>query len=130
MQARAPYLLLYDGECRICAAFARAVRAMDLRRRIRIRPIQDARDLLSALPSDSILDAAHAVAPDGRVTTGADALPTLLGALLGTPRVERWARSSRAFMRVLSRVYGILVELRGHLTCGFAAPASAARSPR
>lgn len=130
MQTRAPYLLLYDGDCRICTAFARGVRTVDVRRRIRIRPIQESRHLLSAIPGDSILDAAHAVAPDGRVTTGADALPTLLSALLGVPRVERRVRASRASMRLLSRFYAILVQLRGHLSCGFAAAASAARSPR
>ncbi len=122
--------LLYDGDCRVCTAFARAVHAVDLRRAIRIRPIQESRELLRGMAQDTILDAAHAVSPDGRVTTGADALPTLVAALLGTPRIEGWIRSSKTSMGAASWFYALLVDLRGHLTCGFAVPAAAERSPR
>lgn len=130
MQTEDAYFLLYDGDCRICTAFARIVRFADIRRRIRVQPIQESRGLLDGASKDTILDAAHAVSPDGTVTTGADAMPTLLSALVGAPRMEPWLRSSKGSMFLISRLYGILVEFRGHLSCGFSAPSSAARIPR
>lgn len=130
MPAQGAVLVLYDGDCRICTAFARALRALDIHRAIRIRPIQDSRDMLSGIPDDKILDAAHAVTADGRLVTGANAMPTILGALLGVPGVEPLLRSSRSSMAVLSRFYALLVEFRGHLTCAFASGSSEGRTPR
>lgn len=130
MPTGSAYFLVYDGDCRVCEGFAHALALIDIRRRIATRPIQEARDLLAGIAQDAILDAAHVISPDGRVTTGADAMPTLAGALLGAPEIEGWLRSSRLSMRVFSRLYGILVELRGHLSCGFSAPSSGARTPR
>ncbi len=114
------YLLLYDGDCRVCTALARGLAFLDVRRRLRARPIQESRGVLRSIPEAAVLDAAHAVAPDGRVTTGADAVPTVVGALLGAPRVESWLRSSRSSMALLTALYAFLVDLRGRLTCGAA----------
>ena len=130
MRTEPLYFLLYDGDCRVCSLFGRIVSLIDIQRRIRVQPIQESRSLLRGISEEEILDAAHVVVPDGRVTTGADAMPALLGGLLGNPRLERLLRSSATSMRLFSRLYGILVELRGHLTCGFPAPASAAHTPR
>lgn len=130
MRTKSPYLLLYDGDCRVCTAFARCLAFIDIHRSLRARPIQESRSFLQGMSEDTMFDAAHAVAPDGRVTTGADAMPTLAGALLGTPNAEAWLRGSPATMRTLTRGYAILVRLRGQLTCGIAAPSSATRSPR
>ena len=130
MEPEGTYFLLYDGECRICTAFARAVAALDIRGTLRARPLQDSRDLLGGMPEEEILGAAHVVAPDGPVTTGAAAMPTIAGVLLGVPRLEAWLRSSPPRMRAVSRAYDFLVSLRGQLTCGVPSPSSAARSPR
>ncbi len=130
MRTEAPYFLLYDSDCRVCTAFARAVAFLDVRRGLQIRPIQDSHALLPGFPGDSALRAAHAVSPDGNVTTGADAMPALIGAVLGIPRIEGWLRGSGLPMSLVNRGYGILVDVRGRLTCGVPAPASAARSPR
>ncbi len=125
-----PYLLLYDADCRICAAFARALRFVTLGRRIHVRSIQDSRSLLLGMAEDDILGSAHAISPEGLVTTGADAMPMLAGALLGKPQIEGRLRSSPASMRFLSGFYAFLADLRGRLTCGLAAPSSGARTPR
>lgn len=130
MQTEGPYLVLYDGDCRICTASARFVAFIDIHRRIHARAIQDSGELLGGIPENLRLDAAHAVAPDGHVTTGADAMPTLVGALLGTPEAEGCLRSSPASMRMLSRLYALLVRFRGQLTCGLVSPSSAECSPR
>ncbi len=121
MRTEGPYFVLYDGNCRVCTACARFVAFIDIHRRIRAQPIQESRDLLRGVREDVILDAAHAVAPDGHVTTGADAVPTLVGALLGTPEAEDWLRSSPSTMRTVARFYAMLVRFRGQLTCGISA---------
>lgn len=128
----ATYAVLYDGDCRICTAFAHWVKAVDVRARMHIRPIQESRGLLRDIPGDEILDAMHAVTPDGRVLTGGDALLAILAALFSGPALETLLRKSTATTAVLHRVYLILVEFRGHLTCRFDAPSSssAARSLR
>ncbi len=122
MRTEGPYFVLYDGNCRVCTACARFVAFIDIHRRIRAQPIQESHELLRGLREDVLLDAAHAIAPDGHVTTGADAVPTLVGALLGTPEAEGWLRSSPSTMRTLSRFYALLVRFRGQLTCGISAP--------
>src|SRR5438093_13616645 len=75
-----PYVLLYDRDCGICSALSRWIHRVDLRRRIRFESIQSGRALLTGIPEERMLDAWHIVTPDGRVTTGGDAVPTLVGA--------------------------------------------------
>ncbi len=120
-----PYRLLYDGDCRICIAFARWARAVDRRNRIRIQPIQESRDLLGGIPDNLVLDAMHVVAPDGRVATGGDSIPTLLEALFAGPPLASLLRTSSRVRALLRVLYGVVVELRGHLICRVE-PASAA----
>ncbi len=122
--------LLFDGECRICSAAANWARALDLRGHLRIRPIQESQDLLGEVPVETALGAVHAVAPDGRVTEGVEALPLILSAVTGAPGLEPLLRSSPPAMSTLARTYGLLVEIRGRLSCGVAAASRAARIPR
>lgn len=103
---------------------------LDLRRTLRVRPIQESTELLAGIPEAERLEAAHAVSPDGHVTTGSAAMPAIVAALVAGPGFERRLRASRFSMAALSRLYGVLVELRGRLTCATVAPSSAGRSPR
>src|SRR5947209_19443100 len=99
------YVLLYDGDCGICSALSRWIRAVDIRRRIRFESIQAGRGLLKGIPEDRMLDAWHMVAPNGQVTTGGDAVPTLVGPFpirAGFRRLRRgssgpWARVHRLY---------------------------------
>src|SRR2546430_3578818 len=75
-----PYILLYDRDCGICSAVSRWIRTLDWRGRIRLQSIQSSRNILVGIPEDRMLDALHVVSPDGHVTTGGDAVPTLIGA--------------------------------------------------
>jgi len=130
MRIGAPYSLLYDGDCRPCSAFARAIRLVDIRRAIRIEPIQEAQDLLRMIPTDARLASAHAVAPDGRVTSGGDAMPAILAALVAGPAFEDRIRSSRPSMAMLVRGYAVLAAVRGRLSCARGGAVAAGRSPR
>lgn len=122
--------LLFDRDCRVCSAAARWARALDLRGHLQIRPIQESQDLLGDMPIEAALGAVHAVAPDGRVTEGAEALPLLLSAVAGVPRLEPLLRRSPPAMSTLSRTYDLLVEIRGKLTCGVGAASQEAHTPR
>src|SRR5438876_5748365 len=72
------YILLFDRDCGICSALSRWIGAADLRHRIRVRTIQSSRELLRGIPDERMLDAFHIVAPSGQLTTGGDAVPTLI----------------------------------------------------
>lgn len=130
MRIDATYSLLYDGDCRVCSAFARAVRLVDVRRALRVEPIQEAEDLLRTIPSHARPASAHAVAPDGAVTSGGDAMPAVLAALVGGPAFEHQIRSSRLSMALLTRAYAVMAGVRGRLSCASAAAVAAGRSPR
>src|SRR2546428_609141 len=75
-----PYVLLYDRDCGICSALSRWIHRVDVRGRIRFESIQTGRALLTGIPDERMLDAWHIVTPDGHVTTGGDAVPTLVSA--------------------------------------------------
>ncbi len=113
----APYVLLYDGECRICALLARWVKRLDRGGHIRIRPIQEAPELLSGIPPTKVLDAMHVGRPDGGVASGGDALPALAAGLGSAPELERLLRASPGAMRASRRSYELLVHVRGRLIC-------------
>lgn len=130
MRTDAPFLLLYDGTCRICSAFARAVAILDAGRSIRARSIQISAHLLEGMSEEEALAAAHLVAPDGRVRTGPDVLPALLGALVARPRLEDRLNASPLAKAASDRTYGLLVAVRGRLNCASGASSSAARNPR
>lgn len=112
-----PYLLLYDRDCGICSAVSRWIGALDVRGRIRLRPIQSSQDVLEGIPEDRMLDAFHIVSPSGRVTTGGDAIPTLIGAFPTGGGVERLLRGSSALMATVHRFYRFLTRFRDRLVC-------------
>ncbi|TLZ74201.1 MAG: DUF393 domain-containing protein, partial [Methanobacteriota archaeon] len=104
-------------DCGICSAVSRWIRAIDWRGRIRLASIQSSRSILVGIPEDRMLDALHVVSPDGRITTGGDAVPTLIGAFPIGAGVERILRGSAALMGVVHRFYGFLTRFRDRLVC-------------
>ncbi len=128
MPSDGAYILLFDGDCRICRAFARAVHHLDVRRNLSVRPIQGSQSLLRALPGDRQLKAAHVVAPDGRVSSGGEAMAALVAGLVAGPRLEEHIRQSMACSRLLGGAYAVLARLREQLSCAVV-PASAGRTP-
>jgi len=124
------YVLLYDRDCGICSALSRWIRAIDIRGRIRFEPIQSGRGLLQGIPEERMLDAWHMVAPNGQVTTGGDAVPTLVGAFPIAAGLGRLLRGSSSLMRAVHRFYAFLTRFRDRLVCRLdAAPPSAGSSP-
>jgi len=124
------YVLLYDRDCGICSSLSRWIRAVDIRGRIRFESIQTGRGLLKEIPEDRMLDAWHMVAPNGQVTTGGDAVPTLVGAFPIGAGFGRLLRGSSHLMRQVHRFYAFLTRFRDRLVCRLdAAPPSARSSP-
>lgn len=111
------YVLLFDRDCGICSAMSRWIRAVDVQGRIRLRTIQSSRELLREIPDGSILDAFHMVTPDGQVTTGGDAVPTLIEALPMGAGLGRIVRGSRGLMSRVHAFYGFLTRFRDRLVC-------------
>src|SRR3989442_14714012 len=77
-----------------------------------------------------MLDAWHMVAPNGLVTTGGDAVPTLVGAFPIGAGFGRLLRGSSHLMRQVHRFYAFLTRFRDRLVCRLdAAPPSAGSAP-
>src|SRR2546430_8563635 len=117
-----PYVLLYDRDCGICSALSRWIHRVDLRRRIRFESIQSGRALLTGIPEERMLDAWHIVTPDGRVTTGGDAVPTLVGAFPIGAGLGRLLAGSSGLMRQGPPVYAVPPRVPHRLVCRFDAP--------
>ncbi len=130
MQTERPSLLLYDGDCRICTAFARIAAWAAGGRALRARAIQDSSNLLAGIAEETVMSAAHVVSPDGRVRTGPAILPVIAGAVLHAPRIENRLNASPRARAAAERTYELLVVLRGGLTCASGAPLSGVRTPR
>jgi len=125
-----PYVLLYDRDCGICSALSRWIHRVDVRGRIRFESIQSGRGLLAGIPDERMLDAWHIVTPDGHVTTGGDAVPTLVGAFPIGAGLGRLLAGSSGLMRQVHRLYAFLTRFRDRLVCRLdAAPPSAGSSP-
>lgn len=127
--ARAAYWLLYDGTCRICTHVARWVSRVNVRRRVRVQPIQDSRDLLRGVPDAVLMSAYHIVDPEGRVTSGGDAVPVLLETLPLGRGLGRLVAGSPSLVGFAHRTYAIAVRFRAALTCVASASVSAAPCP-
>ncbi|HKA59434.1 MAG TPA: DUF393 domain-containing protein [Gemmatimonadales bacterium] len=79
--------LIYDGECGICQQAVELLKKWDREHLLRYVPFQDSAAVSRfgiALPA--LAAAMHLVLPNGRVYSGADAVPELLRLLRG----KRW----------------------------------------
>src|SRR5205807_10546142 len=106
------YILLFDRDCGVCSALSRWIGAADLRHRNRVRTIQSSRELLRGIPDDRMLDAFHIVVPSGQLTTGGDAVPTLIEALPVGAGFRRLLHSSHGLMSSVTASDGFLTRFR------------------
>ena len=58
-------LVLYDADCGICSRSARLLHRLDRGRRLRLVPLQDAKEIVDAPPMEVLLDAIHVRDWDG-----------------------------------------------------------------
>ena len=104
--------LIYDGECGLCQRAVELLRRWDREHRLRYIPFQDehaVRRFGLALPA--LAAAMHLILPDGRVFSGADAVPEL-GRLLPGKRWWAWGFAVPGVRPVARRVYARIARGR------------------
>ena len=79
------YRLLYDDACSLCEAFKERVKERDRRNLLVPIPFSDPRirEMAPQLTAEELTKSFHLVFPDGRVVSGARAIPELLELLPG-----------------------------------------------
>jgi predicted DCC family thiol-disulfide oxidoreductase YuxK len=99
-------IMFYDGDCRLCTLTARLVLAVDTGKRVRSATIDspEADRYLSRLSKKKRYGAFH-LYRDGRVLSGADAIPSLLELLPPISPAGRWLGRSERARSVTERLY-------------------------
>lgn len=118
-RATDPYVLIYDGECRICLRSIRWIQERERAGRIRTLPYQDpevAREY-SWISRDELEGAMQLISPDGVRWEGAEAVEQVLGL------IPYWRGLAPLFrvpgVRVVARwVYGWVARNRRRFGCG------------
>jgi len=105
-------VLLYDGECALCRACARFVHRRDPHGRLEVVPYQQANWLTLELRL-ACGRALHAVAPNGRLYSGARAV-LFAGAVLGHRRLAR-ELARPPWIVALAVGYWLVARNRGRL---------------
>ena len=124
-----PSVLVYDSDCGPCTGFKNIVRFLDPRRRLSFASLSEADELghLDELPRTDRYNSFHIIAPGKGVMSGAEALPHLIGLLIGGESIERSARSIPLGFHMISSVYRVLSRLHDSGSCvptGLGAPGS------
>ena len=111
-------VLLYDGDCRFCRFTARAIEALDRRRRFGYLPFADelALDLLAPVPADERQHSIHLVFPDGDIASAGDALAELSRVLPLGGVLSDAARDHQRVRGAFRWGYGLVADRRGQLS--------------
>jgi predicted DCC family thiol-disulfide oxidoreductase YuxK len=118
-QAVATATLIYDGDCAMCRASALWIMRRALSRgALEILPCRSSvrAERFPQVPETACLTAMQLVLADGRVLSGADAVPELLR------RIRGWGWAAKVFalpgVRPLARrVYGWIARNRMRISC-------------
>jgi len=111
-------LLVYDAGCGACAMFKGAVGFLDLGHRIEFASLSDAEvgGLLEGIPASRRWASFHMLLPDGRIESGAAALPRLVS-LLPSGRILSRVVEGRGGARAAGWLYSMLSRLHGSTSC-------------
>lgn len=111
--------LVFDGDCRVCSAFARLITWWGSSRDLRVLPFQlpETRDLLLGLTDEQVRGSAHLVLEDGRVLSGLRAFPALLDRLPAIGSVHQRIGHRSASQRLVRALYDAGVALRRSTRC-------------
>ena len=123
----AEYVMLFDRDCGICSAVGRWIHALDVRRHIRLEPIQAGNELLAEIPEERRLDVFYVVTPAGHVSMGGDAVPTLIEAFPIGAGFAHVLRGSASLMSVVRAAYAFLTRFRDRLVCRLDLSSTSAR---
>ncbi|MFQ5918710.1 MAG: thiol-disulfide oxidoreductase DCC family protein [Thermoplasmata archaeon] len=120
--------LLFDGECRVCSAFARLISWWNFRRRLRVLPFQqeEARRLLLDFTDEEVQRSAHLVLEDGEILSGPHAFPALLDRLPALGSLHQQVGRRFVVRWLVHALYDTGVALRGASRCATPHSASTA----
>ena len=113
------HVLIYDGDCAMCARWMVRVRDWDRAGRIETLPLQspEVAERFPGISPDALLEAMHFVEPGGRVSRGAEAAERIL-AVLPLGWGIGWVFHLPFARRVADRVYRWVAGNRSRLGCG------------
>jgi len=109
----------YDGECAVCAAAVERLAKLDRDRSLRIVPFQrvagELPDVAARIDAADLTSALHVVEPDGRLTSGGEAVLRIAEAV---PRLRLVARLGRLPLvsRLVEPMYGLVARHRHRLS--------------
>ena len=118
---QAKTILAYDSDCGPCTRFKNAISFLDARRRLGFKSLMaaDRQGMLDSVPLGRRHRSFHLIGPDGIVSSGANALPGLVGLLPGGTVPSKAIASSPLLFRGVSFVYTVLSRLHDSGSCTF-----------
>ncbi len=86
-----PYYLIYDWNCTLCVNLMKFIKQLDRKNDIVFVPFDDplVEELTSGMSQEKLEGSFHFVLPDGRLFSGDEAIPYVIGALPGG-KIPRW----------------------------------------
>ena len=113
--------LVYDADCGPCTRFKRIIGFLDARRTLRFASLVDAdnRGLLDTVPAARRHRSFHLVSPQGKVDSGANALPGLVALLPAGRLTSEAIDSSPLIFRSVAFVYSVFSRLHDSGSCSY-----------
>jgi predicted DCC family thiol-disulfide oxidoreductase YuxK len=86
-----PYYLIYDWDCELCVSLMKFLKQLDRKNMIVFLPFDEpfAKELGKNMREEDFQDNFHFVLPNGKIFSGDEAIPYVIGALPGG-RIPRW----------------------------------------
>lgn len=116
---RAAALLIYDSNCGPCTRFAKAVKLLDVNRRVQLVTLTEAdrRGLLDAVRPEERFRTSYLLRKPGSLEVGADYVPDLMAYLPGGGLLELAMKSWRPASSFGRFVFGVLSRLHDAGSC-------------
>ena len=115
------HTMVYDSDCGICTRFKNVISFLDAHQRLAFAPLltADKDGLLDSVPAHRRHRSFHLVNPSGRVYSGADALPILVGLLPAGRPLESILSSAPPAMWLTRVVYESFVRHHDSGSCTY-----------
>lgn len=118
------FLLVYDADCGPCSRFKRMINFLDTHGRFRYNSLvrSDELGLLNSVPTAQRHRSFHLISPEGSVSSGALAIPTLLAQLPFGGIVSAMVSKAPGGMRLVKIVYSTFSRLHDSGSCNYQSP--------
>ncbi len=115
------YVLIYDSDCGICVKFRRLVDFLDPREKLEFSSLldADAGGLLSSIPIALRHKSFHFRLRDGKILSGAEAVPELMRQLPGGVLLSKFAKRTTIGMKSVRFLYGNISRLHRSDSCDY-----------